>query len=272
MNRIEFTKLTAAGNDFILVDNGRKRVESKVGNLSRFARMVCNRRRSVGADGLLVLEGSHKADIAMRIFNPDGSEANMCGNGSRCIAYYAVDRDITGDKLSIETKAGILHAVVRRNMAKVEMTQPRDLMTDISIPMGGEHLKLNFINTGVPHAVHILRRLDDIDVKKAGKYIRYHKVFAPEGANVDFVRIDGRHAISMRTYERGVEGETFACGTGAVASSIVACELTNVRPPVKVRTFGGDSLRIYFKKENGIYKDVYLEGEVKLVFDGELKI
>ena len=272
MNSIEFTKLVATGNDFVLVDNGRKKVESKVGSLSRFARRACDRRRSIGGDGLLVLEGSHNADITMRIFNPDGSEASMCGNGSRCIAYYAVDRKITGNKLSIETKAGILHAIVKKNMVKVEMTQPKDLRMNISVNIANEQVTLNHINTGVPHAIYIVKSLDDVEVKKIGRYIRHHKVFAPDGANVDFVKIDGRHSVSIRTYERGVEGETFACGTGAVAGSIIASEAAGVRPPVKVRTFGGDTLRIYFRKEDGAYRDVYLEGEVKLVFDGVLKI
>ncbi|MDD5680918.1 MAG: diaminopimelate epimerase [Candidatus Omnitrophica bacterium] len=272
MNRIEFTKLVATGNDFILVDNGRKKVESKVGSLARFAKKICDRRQSVGADGLLVLEGSHKADIAMRIFNPDGSEASMCGNGSRCIAYYAANRDITGDKLSIETKAGILNALVRKNRVRIGMTPPKDLKTGISIPLGTSLMPFNFVNTGVPHAVTIVKSFDGIDVKSTGRYIRHHEAFAPNGANVDFVKIDGRHRISIRTYERGVEDETLACGTGAVASAIIASELTRVRPPVVVRTFGKDVLRIYFKKENGIYKDVYMEGEVKLVFDGVLKI
>lgn len=272
MNSIEFTKLVATGNDFILIDNGRKKVESKVGSLSRFAKIICDRRRSIGGDGLLVLEGSRNADVTMRIFNPDGSEAGMCGNGSRCIAYYTANRGITGDKLSIETKAGILHAIVRRNMVKIEMTQPKDFRNTVSVMMGRTQMALSFINTGVPHAVRIVRNLHDIDVKKIGKYIRRYRAFAPEGTNVDFIKINGRHAISIRTYERGVEDETFACGTGSVAGAIIASEMKNVRPPVKVRTFGQDTLRIYFRREGDIYKDVYLEGEVKLVFDGVLKI
>lgn len=272
MNNIEFTKLVATGNDFILIDNARKKVESKVGNLSRFAKIVCDRRHSIGSDGLLVLEGSHNADVTMRIFNPDGSEAGMCGNGSRCIAYYTANRDITGDKLSIETKAGILHAIVRKNMVKIEMMQPKDFRNTVSVAMGHAHVALSFINTGVPHAVCIVRKLHSIDVKKVGRYIRRHRVFAPEGTNVDFIKINGRHAISIRTYERGVEGETFACGTGSVAGAIIASEMKNVRPPVRVGTFGRDVLRVYFRKEGDVYKDVYLEGEVKLIFDGALKI
>lgn len=272
MNTIEFTKLAAAGNDFVLIDNARKKAESKIGSLSKLAKRVCARRRSIGADGLLALEGSRIADVAMRIFNPDGSEPEMCGNGSRCLAYYAAHRGITGNNLSIETRAGILKALVRKDMVKVEMTEPAGLRLNIALHSGGEEMALAFVNTGVPHAVHIVRNLGAVDVKKTGRQIRCHKIFAPEGTNVDFIKIHSAHAISMRTYERGVEGETFACGTGAVASAIIASELKNIRPPVKVRTFGGEVLRIYFKKKNGGYRDVYLEGAVKLVFDGTIKI
>ncbi len=272
MNTIEFTKLVATGNDFILIDNARKKVESRIGSLARLAKQLCARKRSIGADGLLVLEGSRRADVTMRIFNPDGSEAEMCGNGSRCLAYYVAHRGITGNTLSIETKAGILRAAVHKEMVKIEMTQPNDLMLGIALHVGNETLHLGFINTGVPHAVNIVRNLGAVDVKKIGRHIRYHKMFSPQGTNVDFIKVDGRHTVSMRTYERGVEGETFACGTGAVASAIIASEIKNVRPPVTVRTFGKEALRIYFKKKDGEYKDIFLEGAVKLVFDGTLKI
>ena len=226
----------------------------------------------MGADGLLVLEGSHKADVTMRIFNPDGSEAEMCGNGSRCLAYYVAHRGITGNMLSIETKAGILRAFVHKEMAKIEMTRPKDLKLGITLHLGNETLHLGFVNTGVPHAVNIVKNLGAMDVKKTGRHIRYHKLFAPQGTNVDFIKIDGRRTVSIRTYERGVEGETFACGTGAAASAIIASELKNVKAPVIVRTFGGERLTIYFKKRDGEYKDLFLEGAVKLVFDGTLKI
>ncbi|MBU4377255.1 MAG: diaminopimelate epimerase [Candidatus Omnitrophica bacterium] len=272
MNTIEFTKLVATGNDFILIDNARKKVESRVGSLSKLAKLVCARRHSIGADGLLVLEGSRRADVAMRIFNPDGSEPEMCGNGSRCLAYYVAHRGITGNNLSIETQAGVLKAVVRKDMVKVGMTDPEDLRLNIALHSGSETINLAFVNTGVPHAVHIVRSLGAVDVKKIGRQIRYHKIFAPAGTNVDFIKIHGARVISMRTYERGVEDETFACGTGAAASAIIASELKNVRSPVKVRTFGGEALTIYFKKKDSGYKDVFLEGAVKLVFDSTIKI
>ena len=270
MSKIEFTKMVAAGNDFIIIDNRRKKAEKKIGDLSKFAKKVCARRHYVGADGLLLLENSKKADVAMRIFNPDGSEVTMCGNGSRCIAYCAAKRHITKNRLLIETRAGILEALVSKDSARIEMMKPRDLKSRFSIDIYDETFEVDFINTGVPHVVYFVEDLENFDVQRYGKIIRYHKEFAAEGTNANFVKINDRHAISIRTYERGVEDETFACGTGAVASSIVASELHSVASPVKIKTRGGGILTIYFKKKKGEYIDVFLEGEVKLVYEGRI--
>ena len=270
MSNIEFTKMVAAGNDFLLVDNRGKKAEKRIGNLSKFAKAVCARKHSIGADGLLLLEGSEKADITMRIFNPDGSEVTMCGNGSRCTAYYAARKGITKNKLSIETKAGILKARVGKNIAKIEMMKPERLKSRFSIDVYDETFEVDFVKTGVPHVVYFLEDLDSFDVKRFGRVIRFHKEFASEGTNANFVKVNDRHNISIRTYERGVEDETFACGTGAVASSIVASELHSVESPVRVKTSGGGVLTVYFKKRGNEYKEVFLEGEVKLVYEGEI--
>lgn len=270
MSTIEFTKMVAAGNDFVLVDNRGKKTEKKIGNFSRFAKMVCERKHSVGADGLLLLENSKKADIAMRIFNPDGSEVTMCGNGSRCLAYYAARKKITKNKLSIETKAGILKGEVKKDTVKIEMMQPEHLKSRFSIDVYDETFEVDFVNTGVPHVVYFVEDLDKFDVKRFGKEIRYHKEFAAEGTNANFVKVNDRHNISIRTYERGVEDETFACGTGAVASSIVAAELHSTESPVRVKTTGGEVLTVHFKKRDDKYKEVFLEGEVKLVYEGRV--
>ena len=266
--RIEFAKMVAAGNDFVLVDNRGKKAERMIGKFTKFAKRVCERKHSIGADGLLVLEDSKKADIAMRIFNPDGSEVTMCGNGSCCAAYYAANKRITKNKLSIEAKAGILKAQVSKNAAWIEMMKPSDFKSRFSIDVYDETFEVDFVNTGVPHVVYFVDDLASFDVKRYGKVIRYHKEFAHEGTNANFVKVDDRHEISIRTYERGVEDETFACGTGAVASAIVASELHSVESPVKVKTQGGEVLTIHFKKKDGAYKEVFLEGEVKLVYEG----
>jgi len=268
MKTIEFTKMVAAGNDFVLLDNRGKKAKKRIGDFSKFAKEICERKHSAGADGLLLLEDSKKADITMRIFNPDGSEVTMCGNGSRCVAYYAARSGITKKSLSIQTKAGILKAAVNKNEVRVEMMQPKGLKSRFSIDVYDETFEVDFVDTGVPHVVYFVDDLENFDVRRFGKMIRYHKEFAAEGTNANFVKVNGRHDISIRTYERGVEDETFACGTGAIASSIVASELHSVESPVNVKTQGGEALTIYFKKIGDEYKEVFLEGKVKLVYEG----
>lgn len=268
MSIIVFAKMVAMGNDFVLVDNRPGVLQAQIDDFSRFARVVSTRKRSIGADGLLLLENSKKADITMRIFNPDGSEAAMCGNGARCMAYYAAKKGITGDILSIETKAGILKAQVIDNAVRLEMTQPEIFKNRFPLEVGGQSIEVGFVNTGVPHVVYFVEDLETANVKKLGREIRYHKQFAPEGTNVDFVKVRDRETISIRTYERGVEDETLACGTGAIASAIMASERNYVDSPVRVKTQGGEALFVYFKNVKGEYRDVFLEGEVNLVYEG----
>lgn len=270
MKSVEFTKMVATGNDFVLLDNRGKKAEKKIGSLSKFAKTVCARRLSVGADGLLAVENSKQADIMMRIFNPDGSEVTMCGNGSRCAAYYTAQKGITKNRLSIETKAGILKAHVGKNGVRIEMMEPKEFKSRFSIDVYDETFEVDFLHTGVPHVVYFVEDLESFDVKRFGKEIRFHKEFASEGTNANFVKILDRHDIAIRTYERGVEEETLACGTGAVASAIVASELHSVEPPVRVKTRGGDVLTVHFKKKDGRYRDVFLEGEVRLVYEGRV--
>ena len=270
MSKVEFTKMVASGNDFVVLDNRDRKPEKRIGNLSKFAIALCERKLSVGADGLLVLENSKKADITMRVFNPDGSEVTMCGNGSRCVAYYAAKNGITKNRLSIETKAGILKAQVSKKSARIEMMPPKEFKSRFSIDVYDETFEVDFVHTGVPHVVYFVEDLESFDVKRFGREIRYHKEFASEGTNANFVKIIDRHDIAIRTYERGVEDETLACGTGAIASAIVASELHSVEPPVKVKTHGGDILTIHFKKSGDEYKDVFLEGKVKVVYEGRV--
>lgn len=270
MSSVEFVKMVASGNDFVIVDNGDGKAEEKIGDFSRFAKVICERKQSIGADGLLILENSKNADITMRIFNPDGTEVAMCGNGSRCVAYYAAKKGISRDTLSIETKAGILKAQVDKKAAKIEMTQPRVLKNRFPLEVCGQTIEVGFVNTGVPHIVKFVDDLEAVDVKRLGKGIRFHKEFAPEGTNANFVKINDKHNLSIRTYERGVEDETLACGTGAVASAILTSELDYIESPAKVKMRGGEILTIHFKKIGDEYKKVFLEGEVKLVCEGRV--
>lgn len=266
---LHFVKMAAAGNDFIVIDN-RRGVLKK--NISRTAQKLCDRKRSVGADGVLLLEKSKKADIRMRIFNPDGSEADMCGNGVRCVARFAVNKKIAKAFHCIESGAGIIEAQVRGDRVKVHLTDPKDLKPQVRLNVGGRTESIYFVNTGVPHAVIFDPKLRDVPVNQRGREIRAHKYFAPKGTNVNFVRINGDGSIQVRTYERGVESETLACGTGSTASALVSALCEGLKSPVKVHTAGGEILKVYFKNEAGRWKSVYLEGPVQTTFEGSVTL
>ncbi|MBI3991398.1 MAG: diaminopimelate epimerase [Candidatus Omnitrophica bacterium] len=266
MKKIAFVKMCGAGNDFVVIDNRNV----KVPRLKRFAQEVCDRKRGVGADGLLLLEKSNRADFKMRIFNPDGSEPDMCGNGARCIAFYANRNRAASDKMTFETRAGLISAGVKGKNVKLKLNGPLKPALDIKLNIDGKTLIVSRINTGVPHAVVFVNNLTSVNVKGLGKKIRYHKRFSPAGTNVNFVKVSGKHSISIRTYERGVEDETLACGTGSTASALISSLVKGVISPVNVNTYGGDILKIYFEKSGEGFKNVFLEGKVKEVFEGGL--
>ncbi len=208
----------------------------------------------------------------MRIFNPDSSEADMCGNGVRCLAKFAFDKKIVKNKHRIETGAGIIEALIRGNAVKARLTDPKDFQSSMELKVGERKEKIYFINTGVPHAVIFDPKLEHVPVDQRGREIRRHSYFAPKGANVNFVKVNRNHSINVRTYERGVEGETLACGTGSTASALVSSLVEHLDSPVLVHTMGGEVLKIYFKNENGGWKDVFLEGPVQKTFEGSIKL
>lgn len=265
---LKFVKMSGAGNDFIVVDNRRKLIRDG----AKAAKRLCDRKLSVGGDGLLLLERSSKADVRMRIFNSDGSQAEMCGNGVRCLAKFATDKRIAGNKLTIETMAGLIEATVRGSVVRAKLMEPKDLRLNLSVSLDGEPQTMHFINTGVPHAVKIIDSVDGVDVAALGRLIRRHQAFAPRGANANFVAIRGGNRIDVRTYERGVEGETLACGTGSTASALVAAALKGLRSPVAVGTRGGETLKIFFSKNGQKFYDVYLEGAIRKNFEGSVNL
>jgi len=282
MPKISFTKMVASGNDFVVIEASRQAPSASGQSL---AKKICNRKYGVGADGLLVLEKSKVADLRMRIFNPDGSEAQMCGNGARCVALYSAREQRTENsavggsafggreqrKISIETEAGIIESEVKGENVKIKLTDPKNIRLNIPVKVNKRNLKANFIDTGVPHAVIFVEGVDKIDVVSLGRQIRYHTRFRPAGTNVDFVEMLSSNSIKVRTYERGVEDETLACGTGAVASVL----LSAIRYPlsathkVNVYTKSGEILNVYFDKINNKFKNVWLEGKAKIVHKGE---
>ncbi len=264
--RINFIKMSGGGNDFILIDNRKGILPEKKSSL---VKQVCRRKISVGADGVIFVEKSGKADFKMRIFNPDGSEAEMCGNGARCVALFSYKGKIAKKNMCFETKAGIIGAqIINAQKVKIKMSEPFDLKKDLKIKINGKVLKVSFINTGVPHTVIFSSRIKTIEVEEIGRKIRRHKMFAPQGTNVDFVSLKGKTSIYLRTYERGVEAETLSCGTGSVASAIIAGLKKGFKSPVKVITQSGEIYTIYFRLEKEGIKEVYLEGSVAVSYEG----
>jgi diaminopimelate epimerase len=270
MNKINFTKMVASGNDFIVSELANRRV----GELKILAQKICDRKYGVGADGLLVLEKSKIANVKMRIFNPDGSEAEMCGNGARCVALFKNSQLMTHDSgLTIETKAGIVESCVNGNNLKIKLTDPKGLKLDIPIKVNKRTLHVDFINIGVPHTVIFVEGLDKIDVLVLGYSVRYHKRFAPAGTNVDFVEVLSNNSVKIRTYERGVEDETLACGTGAVAAALITSRKSVIPSPnsqkINVLTKSGETLKVYFDKLDNRFSNIWLEGEANIVYKGE---
>lgn len=264
--KVPFSKLTGSGNDFVLVDNTQGLLD--VEYLREKVPKICARALSVGADGVIILEPSRVAHFKWRFFNSDASEAEMCGNGGRCVARFAYEKGIAPRELTFETLAGIVKAKVFSNNRDVEVQLP------LLLPLRwGEKLRLDngfqiefsFLNAGVPHVVTFIDDLEGIDVNALGRKIRFHPLFLPAGTNVDFVQIRTRDRLVIRTYERGVERETLACGTGAAASAFVYLG-SRERGEVEVETKSGETL-VVKKGDN----NVFLMGSTRWIYDGELR-
>ncbi len=268
---ITFTKMSGSGNDFILIDNRQGAVPLELG--PELAKRVCRRKVSVGADGLILIENDREADFSWRFFNADGSVAEMCGNGGRCAARFAHLLGICGSRLAFRTLAGVIRAEVFDRRVKLQLTAPHSLRLDQPVDVDGRRLTVHAVNTGVPHAVVVVdgaSELESYDVVGEGRKVRFHGHFAPAGTNVNFIALAGPHSLAVRTYERGVEDETLACGTGATAAALVAAAKGLVEPPVTVRTSGGEILAIHFHGGEGLPEKVFLEGEVRVIYQGRL--
>ncbi len=270
MKTIPFTKMAGAGNDFLVLE-ARSGIDYR-----KLAPKACDRTGGVGADGLLVLDKSRTADYKMRIINADGSEAEMCGNGARCAAAYIVRNKKPARKMfTIETPAGIIKGTASGQTARVRLSPPSGYEPDIAIDVNGRALHVSHIDTGVPHAIVFVDGLEGIDVAGIGRVIRYHERFQPRGTNVNFVEQINEDSVSVRTYERGVEDETKACGTGSVAAAIVAYRKANPgskdvkAAKMKVRTQGKEILEITFDLKEGDVSNVWLKGSANFIARGE---
>ncbi|MCL5408537.1 MAG: diaminopimelate epimerase [Candidatus Omnitrophica bacterium] len=263
---MEFYKIVGSGNDFVIVDNRGNRIIKK----KLLAGKICQSKYGIGADGLILLEKSRKADFKMRIFNPDGSEAEMCGNGLRCLVRFIQEKNLSKNKhLNIETRAGIYETIIKGRYIAAKMFFLSKPKLNLSIDVNNENINVHYVNTGVPHTVLFTEDVENLPIETMGHAIRYHKTFQPAGTNVDWVKIMNPREIKVRTYERGVEGETLACGTGVTASVICACLLKKIKSPVNVIVRSGETLKASFSDD---LKNIFLEGDAKIVFHGDFRL
>jgi diaminopimelate epimerase len=266
---IAFWKMNGAGNDFIIIDHRQPILRQE--QMAEFARLVCRRKFSVGADGLFLIEHADQADFKWRFFNADGSEAEMCGNGARCVARFAYMQGIAAARMRFETLAGIVDATVADTQVTVRMPSPHSFHFDRQLEVAGQMHMAHSVNTGVPQVVIFVDDSDTVDVVGLGRQIRHHPAFAPAGTNVDFVGAD-LGVFRVRTYERGVEDETMACGTGVVAAALIAVAKGYVGSPVEIVTSGGVALAVYCNGKQEDQSQVLLKGPAHLVYQGELTV
>jgi diaminopimelate epimerase len=269
--KLPFMKMDANGNDFVVIDEYKQTIITD-DMKGQFAALFCDRHFGIGADGVLFLSRSEKADLRMRLFQPDASEAEMCGNGIRCFAKYAVDAGYAKENFRVETLAGIIGVTPDYSddlfSASIVMPSPKFDRKDIPATGEGEYkeriegLEVYAVNIGVPHAVVFVPDLDSVNVVSIGPIIRYHQTF-PKGANVDFVQRVDENNLKIRTFERGIEGETLSCGTGATAAAVIAHKIGMAGTQVEVETTGGP-ITI------SIGDEVKMDGPAETVFIGEI--
>jgi diaminopimelate epimerase len=266
---LRFTKMDGAGNDFVMIDNRAGDIQLGREQIAR----LCDRHRGVGADGILLLEpGSNGADFRMRYYNRDGGEAEMCGNGARCFARFANQIAGSRDKVSFATQAGVIRAELHGESVTLQMSEPKDLRLGLELSLDGRKERVHLVNTGVPHVVIPVSQVDDVDVRARGQKIRRHERFSPKGANVNFIEKRAAQKIAVRTYERGVEDETLACGTGVVASALIFAATENVDGPISVTVRSGSELSVNFEGAGDEFRNVTLTGPAEFVFEGTIDV
>jgi diaminopimelate epimerase len=263
---MNFYKMSGTGNDFVLLDN-RKGVFNE--GLSKLVPKLCHRRNGVGADGVLLLEYSAQADFGMRYLNADGGEVSFCGNGGRCIAWFAHTIGAVPGKMTFEAGDGLHRAEVNGSMVKLSMKDPDNFRLNFVLDLGSKGYAASYADTGVPHVVIPVMDLAQFPVVETGRLIRHHQMFEPGGTNANFIELVDQHHLNIRTYERGVEDETLACGTGATAASVISGLQGRAASPVECLTHGGEALTVHFKKGDDRITEVFLEGAVSLAFKGE---
>jgi diaminopimelate epimerase len=263
---MRFYKLSGSGNDFVLLDG---RGLSLSGDLADLVRRLCARRSGIGADGVLLLEPSDEADFRMRYLNSDGGEVEFCGNGGRCSAYMARRLGLAGERMTFLAGDGPHKAEVTGSRVKLGMSDPRDISLGFLLEVDGKGYAASFADTGVPHVIIQVGDVEAADVVGLGRAVRHHHQYRPRGTNANFVEAVDRHRLKVRTFERGVEDETLACGTGCTAAAVVAVLRGLADPPVECLTRGGEVLTVHMERQGDRVQNVFLEGAVELVFEGE---
>jgi diaminopimelate epimerase len=265
---IQFWKMHGAGNDFVLIDDRALTFPADDGALLRH---LAARRTGVGSEGIILIQPSPTAHFRMRFFNPDGSEVDMCGNGARCVARLAHDLGAAPARMQFDTGAGLLAAEMAGPRVQLTMTAPKDWRLDQSLDLADGRHAYGFVNSGVPHVVMRVEDLDAVDVAVTGAAIRHHHAFAPKGTNANFIAVTGPQSLRIRTYERGVEAETLACGTGIVAAGLVAGRMGWVKPVVRITCASGDVLEVNYQPTADGAGSVTLLGPAEYVFRGTLE-
>lgn len=266
---MHFSKYCGCGNDFIILDDREKTFPA---HHKEIIRKLCHRQKGIGADGIVLLQPSCKADFTMLIFNSDGTQAEMCGNGIRCLGKFLVDIGIVKPHYHIETLYTIHRLAVEAKGISVDMGDPQEEEWGLRIRIQQEDVHIHRINTGVPHAVEFVENLEAIDMHKRGKEVRRHPLFNPKGTNYNAVQVLGKQQIAVRTYERGVEAETLACGTGATAAALAAAKIYGLSSPVQVRTKSGEQLTIGFEVCKGHLGQVVMTGPAERIYTGEIDL
>ncbi len=268
--KLDFLKMTGAGNDFIMFDDRDEKIKDPV----KLAQQVCDRHFGVGADGIILIKKSRKADFKMVYFNSDGSFGGMCGNGGRCAVKFANLLGIIGEKTKFEANGKLYYAeIINSEKVRLYLPPPETKNFNLKLKLGNRFYKAHFLDTGAPHLVlftdeNRIKNIEKININHLGKRLRYHPHFK-NGTNVNFVSIMGEDMIRMRTYERGVEDETLACGTGSVASAIASIEIKNLKLPIKVKTTSGEILLINYVIDKNKLKFISLEGTAKIICEGK---
>lgn len=264
--KITFSKLSGAGNDFIVIDNRELSLHLTPLQINA----LCTRRTGIGADGLILIEPSATYSFSMKYYNADGLLGSMCGNGGRCAVYFASAIGIpaaSGNAYTFEANGNRYDAwVLAEESVKLKMLAPEGFRNNLDI----ESELCHFLNTGSPHAIIYTSNLDAVKVNEKGSTIRHRTDFFPEGTNVNFIEITSPHALALRTFERGVEEETLACGTGAVAAALMSHKLGKISSTtVQVTVKSGDTLEVQF---NDDMNDVFLTGPAKIIYEGSFTI